>query len=217
MNALSKNSSDKEIKVYFLAVAELAKSNEEFPVDLNMVWPLVYGQKSDAVSALKKDFIENVDFQSLRENPQRGAASPIIYKLSLSCMEFFIARKIRPVFEIYRQVLHRVAKPLSSAEMFLQNAQLMVEHETRISNVEDRVMELEARADTAIRTFTVLGYATLHKIKIGLQLASKLGKQATVICKQRGYIIESVPDPRFGKANVYPVEVLDEVFNQDIN
>ena len=52
-------------------------------------------------------YIQYVYFQSLRENAQRGAASPIRYRLTLSCMEFFIARKIRPVFEVYRQVMHR--------------------------------------------------------------------------------------------------------------
>lgn len=29
--------------------------------------------------------------------------------LSLPCLEFFIARKVRPVFEVYRQVFHKVA------------------------------------------------------------------------------------------------------------
>lgn len=29
--------------------------------------------------------------------------------LSIPCLEFFIARKVRPVFEVYRQVFHKVA------------------------------------------------------------------------------------------------------------
>ena len=29
--------------------------------------------------------------------------------LSVPCLEFFIARKVRPVFEVYRQVFHKVA------------------------------------------------------------------------------------------------------------
>lgn len=28
--------------------------------------------------------------------------------LSLPCMEFFIARKVRPVFDVYREVFHKV-------------------------------------------------------------------------------------------------------------
>lgn len=63
MNQLTKQSSDSDIKKYFMAVLRLAKSSEQFPVNLEEVWPLVYGKKSDAVQALQRDFIEDVDFQ----------------------------------------------------------------------------------------------------------------------------------------------------------
>jgi hypothetical protein len=89
---LTKTSGENEIRTYFERVLELKQSGKEFPVNLEMVWPLI----------LKKDFIENIDFQALRQNPQRGAASPIDYFLSVSCMEYFIARKVRPVFDVYR-------------------------------------------------------------------------------------------------------------------
>lgn len=105
---LSKESSESEIKAYFNAVLKLSQSDDEFPVNLDEVWMLVYGQKSDAVSALKLEFIENVDYQVLRKNPQNpnGGRPTNEYKLSVSCMEFFIARKVRAVFEVYRQVFH---------------------------------------------------------------------------------------------------------------
>ena len=35
----------------------------------------------------------------------------ITYMLSTSCLEYFIARKVRPVFEVYRQVFHKAVKP----------------------------------------------------------------------------------------------------------
>ena len=44
---LSKSSSNDEIKAYFLEVSRLSKSNEEFPVDLDDVWPLVYKRKDN--------------------------------------------------------------------------------------------------------------------------------------------------------------------------
>lgn len=105
---LSKDSSESEIKAYFNAVLKLSQSDNEFPVNLDEVWMLVYGQKSDAVSALKLDFIENVDYQVLRKNPQNpnGGRPTNEYKLTVSCLEFFIARKVRAVFEVYRKVFH---------------------------------------------------------------------------------------------------------------
>lgn len=105
MFQLSKTSSSEEIKKYFRAVLRLAKASEEFPVNLDEVWPLVYERKDSAVDSLKRDFIQNVDYQIFRQNPEKGRPSESYY-ITVACMEFFIARKIRTVFEVYRQVFH---------------------------------------------------------------------------------------------------------------
>ena len=113
---LTKQSTDQEIKAYFEEVLRLSKDSEEFPVNLDEVWPLVYSRKDKAVRALKNDrlFVENIDYQVLRRNaenldsftqrcvkPQAGCPTNI-YMLSVPCLEYFIARKVRPVFEVYR-------------------------------------------------------------------------------------------------------------------
>lgn len=110
---LSKESSENELKGYFEAVLKLAQSANEFPINLEDVWMLVYSEKGKAVRALKKDFIENIDFKVFAqngENPQGGRPTDN-YLLSTSCLEYFIARKVRPVFEVYRQVFHKAVKP----------------------------------------------------------------------------------------------------------
>lgn len=106
---LTKSSSNEEIKAYFKAILGLAKASEKYPVNLDEVWMLVYGRKSDASEALRRDFIENEDFVTVRQNPQGGKFTSIDYLLTVPCLEYFIARKIRPVFEVYRQVFHKVA------------------------------------------------------------------------------------------------------------
>lgn len=110
---LSKESSESEIKAYFNAVLKLSQSDDEFPVNLDEVWPLVYSEKGKAVRALtsSEQFIEGVDYILLAQNGKRDEASwggnnKVEYKLSVPCMEFFIARKVRAVFEVYRQVFH---------------------------------------------------------------------------------------------------------------
>ena len=109
---LTHESSESEIKRYFNAVLKLSRSDNEYPVNLDEVWMLVYSQKSDAVKALQKNFIENIDYQVLRQNPQNlfGGRPSKTYLLSVPCLEFFIARKIRPVFEVYREVFHKTVK-----------------------------------------------------------------------------------------------------------
>lgn len=120
---LTKQSTAQDIKAYFEEVLQLSKDSKEFPVNLDDVWPLVYSAKEKAVRALKSNdlFLQGIDYQVLATNgensgvlAQNGGKVPNgrpteTYMLSVPCLEFFIARKVRPVFEVYRQVFHKVA------------------------------------------------------------------------------------------------------------
>lgn len=68
---LTKQSTDQEIKAYFEEVLRMSRDSEEFPVNLDDVWPLVYSRKDKAVRALKEGelFIEGIDYIPL---PQKG-------------------------------------------------------------------------------------------------------------------------------------------------
>lgn len=139
MIQLTKQSSDSEIKAYFIQVLNLSRSKEEFPVNLDEVWPLVFNFRADAVRALSKNnlFVKGIDYQVFSKNAENsevlfhsknksneatsdnaktdkdgrnlGGRPQNTYMLSVPCLEFFIARKVRPVFEVYRQVFHKVA------------------------------------------------------------------------------------------------------------
>lgn len=111
---LSKESSESEIKAYFNAVLKLSQSDNEFPINFDEVWMLVYQDKHKAVNELKDKFIEDVDYQAVTQKVECqngiGSSRRIDYYLTVSCMEFFIARKVRPVFEVYRKVFHGTIK-----------------------------------------------------------------------------------------------------------
>lgn len=135
MIQLTKQSSDSEIKAYFIQVLNLSRSKEEFPVNLDEVWALAYKEKGKAVRALRTNelFVEGIDYQVFTpqkmgkktdgvfaqngKNPNDaqddgknvGGRPQNTYMLSVPCLEFFIARRVRPVFEVYRQVFHKVA------------------------------------------------------------------------------------------------------------
>lgn len=130
MNQLTKKSSESEIKAYFEGIAKLMQSNEQFPVNLEDVWQLVYSTKGKAVQTLKRSelFIEGVDYQIFNQKVknsgvfnqdgknQDSAGRPMqVFMLSVPCLEFFIARKVRPVFEVYRKVFHKVVDTVQSA------------------------------------------------------------------------------------------------------
>lgn len=129
MNQLTKQSSDSEIKRYFTAVLKLAKSSEQFPVNLEEVWMLVYSEKGKAVRALQENFIENEDYKVFAQNGKNsnGGRPTNEYRISLPCLEYFIARKVRPVFEVYRKVFHKTTSfQLSPADPSIVKAKIMV-------------------------------------------------------------------------------------------
>lgn len=107
---LSLSSSTEEIKRYFKTILELSKLDVPYPVNLDSCWMLCYSEKGKATRALKENFIEGIDYQCLAQNGKTatGGYRTIEYHLSVSCLEYFIARKVRPVFDVYREVFHKV-------------------------------------------------------------------------------------------------------------
>lgn len=105
---LTKQSSENEIKDYFKAVLKLAKSQKEYPINFNEVWMLVYEDRRSAIYELKDKFIQDVDFQMVRKKVQASNVAGFVwaddYYLTVPCMEFFIARKVRPVLYHYVKV-----------------------------------------------------------------------------------------------------------------
>lgn len=138
-----------------MGIVELNKSSEEFPINLDDIWPIGYSRKDPAVRTLRNEFLEGEDFivkdssqlsdfQRLRKNAQQderksdfcsaemwskkdflqsvdsqrfhqnvenkvgGDFKSKAYFLSVSCAEYLIVRKCRPVFEVYRRVFHQV-------------------------------------------------------------------------------------------------------------
>ena len=147
------------IRAYFEKIRQLANSGDQYPVDLDEVWPLIYAHKGKAVLALKRDAIQHTDYQVFKgigKNPSGGRPEDI-YKLSVPCLEFFIACKVREVFEVYRQVFHAVVNqaqstplPLTPTELLVQQMQNLLglgqqalETERRVANLEQRFERIE--------------------------------------------------------------------------
>ena len=108
---LTKESVPSDIERYFRGVLALDQQDKVFSVNLDDVWRLAYNRKDAAVRALKANFIENVDYLTLPQNVERSEDGTFIsggtdYYLTSACLEYFVARKVRPVFEVYRRVFH---------------------------------------------------------------------------------------------------------------
>lgn len=108
---LTKDSNPSDIERYFRGVLALDQQDKVFSVNLDDVWQLAYTRKDAAVRALKANFIESVDYLPLPPNVERSEDGTFIsggtdYYLTSACLEYFVARKVRPVFEVYRRVFH---------------------------------------------------------------------------------------------------------------
>ena len=171
---LTKQSTAQEIKAYFEEVLKLSKDSKEFPVNLEEVWPLVYADKGKAVRALKSNelFVEGIDFILLAQNGKQegnngkqvnswGGNNQVTYMLSVPCLEFFIARKVRPVFEVYRQVFHKVASgeivhtvPIYSKPCDLETTlKPFVDFSDAIYNRWERLFDLSDKSDKVMNEY----------------------------------------------------------------
>ena len=114
-------------------------------------------------------------------------------------------------------------KPLSQAEMLLEQAKLMVRQEQRMSAMEIKQSETEKRID-ALETklnptlgmdwYTITGYISLKKYRVNPNDYAMLGKQASSLSREKGYPIGSAPHPSYGKVGVYSSDILAEVFDR---
>ena len=174
ISQLTKQSTAQEIKAYFEEVLKLSKDSKEFPVNLEEVWPLVYAEKGKAVRALKSNelFVEGIDFILLAKNGKQegnngkqvnswGGNNQVTYMLSVPCLEFFIARKVRPVFEVYRQVFHKVASgeiaytaPIYSKPCDLETTLLPLrDYIDEIFQRWNRLFDLSNKSDRVIKEY----------------------------------------------------------------
>ena len=125
-------------------------------------------------------------------------------------------------------------KQLSAAESLLQSVQLLVAHERQlailehnqknmqgaISSLYDKVYGMQFETDMVkqklnneIDRYTVIGYCSAHNIPMTRKEAAIIGGTCSRMCKKRNIPLESIADPRFGKVNTYPSELIAEVIN----
>lgn len=113
---------------------------------------LNYPRKDHAVRELTEggQFIQDIDYQvSLKNGENQNDGRPTHeYKLSISCMEFFIARKVRPVFEVYRQVFHKTMQSgITIPQTFAEALRLAAEQAEQIEQQQARITEMKPKEE----------------------------------------------------------------------
>lgn len=106
-------------------------------------------------------------------------------------------------------------KQLSTLDFLQHQLNMMKEQEIRVSQVENKVALLEAKTTTRPDYFTVAGFWSLQGSTINVHQAAAIGRKAVSICNKEGLMMDTIPDPRFGKVRLYPTEVLSRIFNSN--
>lgn len=192
---LSKESTSEQLKSYFTKISELSQSDNQFPISFDEVWPLVYSSRKKAIEKLKQNYIESEDFII---KPQVGLNSKVgkpqqDYYLSLSCLEYFIVRKVRPVFEVYRTVFHKTANmltqqqasaPLSRKDLAMmviqaeeEKERLMLENKTQAEQIKHDAPKVDyydevLKSETLMTTSLVANHIGMSAIKLNNMLVS---------------------------------------------
>lgn len=148
--ALSTSSGTPAFQSYFEKIVELNNSGMKFPVNLDSVWAICYARKDDAVRELKKNYYENIDYQFIRRNAenQKSGRPADVYALSVPCLEYFIARRVRAVFEVYRRVFHDVINSAFKVpQTFAEALKLAYENQISLDKADEKIKELQPAAE----------------------------------------------------------------------
>lgn len=131
-------------------------------------------------------------------------------------------------------------KPMTTAEFLVQQANLMLEAERRLTNLENRQLSAEsaiAKTNTNVKQvdekatrafeaasaalshkfgnpdyYTVMAYANRIGVKPDLNMAKMIGARATQLSREHDIEVYKVPDERFGKVNSYHERMLKLAF-----
>ena len=199
---LSKDSNNEQVKNYFTIIQRIWEAGERFPVNLDDVWQMVYARKDNAVRSLTNDFIECVDYHPLLRNAERvnGGQNEVTYMLSLSCFEFFIARKVRAIFDVYSEFFHKTVDMVQRGELahvqqqvpqtFAQALMLAAKQQEKIEEQQKLLASQQPKAEyydnvlQASDTYTFeqmskeLNYRSVHKFTDALILGGVVYRQS---------------------------------------
>lgn len=169
--------------------------NNEFAIE-NQDW-----QGFDTVSNgnITKDFVLSLDFAKRIAMMSRTETGEAV-------RNYFILRE--------KQYLALIKQPsqLSTLDLLELTVKEMRAQRTELDEIKSDVRQLKAATQARPEVYTAAGFLTIKGVPATIQTCVKIGKIATKLCKEKGWPIDTMPDPRFGKVNLYPTDALNMAY-----
>lgn len=127
--------------------------------------------------------------------------------------EAFLKYENHPAVIHMKEVFNLTIKYVELEEEQQKLAKLQEQNQREIKEVESKAKAVLGQSGF----YSVLAYANMVGMKIDLNHAAKLGKEATVISKKYGVEIGNIPDPRYGRVNTYHEDILRNIFGNGNN
>ena len=160
-------------------------------------------------------FEDNKDFTLILGKSSGGRPSTD-YALSLDCAKEISmlqrTEKGKQARQYFIEMEKKATAQLSTLDILEISIKKLREQEQRMVAVETDVKQLKAATQARPEVFTAAGFLTIKGIPATIQTCVKIGKAATKVCKEKGWPIDTMPDPRFGKVNVYPTDALNVAY-----
>lgn len=171
---------------------------------------------------------------SLINTPTNGGIQSLIY-INEKNLYKVIMRSDKPQAEPFQDwvcgdVLPTIRKTgsysaqqqLTPSELILQLAQVNVENERKMRELEAKqdqlqaeIEEIKQRTTTDLHQSTIVAYISRNSIKLDVSRYGAMGRKASALCKKRGVEPTKIHDVRWGTVKVYPDEILDVVFGME--
>ena len=167
-------------------------------------------------------FIENQDFlvfTGIGENPSGGRPAKEYHITIDMAKELSMVernekgKQARQYFiECERRLRAPVAMTLEEQLVKSAQALLALRQDMNQIAISQRTLEDKVDAFTAgMEYYSIVAFCNINGLKVDLKEAAKLGSKASRICRDNGYTVGKVTDPRFGRVNTYPVSVLEDI------
>lgn len=162
-------------------------------------------------------FVQGVDFIAgnfLPGSEQKDYTITIEMAKELSMVER--NEKGKQARQYFIECERRLRAPVAMTleEQLVKSAQALLalrQDMTQIA-ISQRTLEDKVDAFTAgMEYYSIVAFCNINNVKVDLKEAAKMGSKASRICRDNGYTVGKVTDPRFGMVNTYPVSVLEEI------